>query len=373
MKPGKAKESRMTEAQKPRAVTLGPILIALMLSGCAQEVSAPTAYSLQQCRRVELRDSEIGESVRGAEDLAFDAKSGQLFVSAYDRRETERAVQKNAQSIPEGGVYSIDLAALLSVGSEPVNVRSLIRRGDVEGGLRPHGLFYEGRTGEIIFINRGYRRIKGQWGINPRMERIGANGGAFLGESVEANCAANDVLSLNENVLMTFDHGACDWRAGLEDVFSLKRSGVAAVGVGAIFDHALFANGIVQTLGGDIIVAATREKALLKMVEVEGDLTLVERVLLPGGPDNLTLSFDGSVIAAVHPSMLRIGFQRKFGLGRAPSRIVKIDPDQNDITILFDDLHGEYFSAATVAIETREALILGSVIEDGLLVCEKSE
>jgi len=62
-------------------------------------------------------------------------------------------------------------------------------------------------------------------------------------------------------------------------------------------------------------------------------------------------------------------FARRLGIGAAPSRIVEADPSTGRVDILFDDPKGKTFSAATVAVETRDGLIAGSVLDEGVLVC----
>lgn len=345
---------------------------ALVIAGCAKKVDEQSVYAPGQCKRVALRDAESGALVSGAEDLAYDARNDRVFISAYDRRAAEKAAKKKALSIPEGGVYEISIAALLAAGDGALEVRSLLRRGDVSGGLRPHGAAYDASAGELVFINRSYRRINGKWEMTPRLQRVGGDGEPYVGEPALTSCAANDVLVIEDHVLLTDDHGVCDWRAGLEDMFALKRGGVSELDRGRLVDGVAYANGIVETLGGDIFVAATRANALMALKQENGAIAREGKIDLPGGPDNLTLGVDGNVIAAVHPSLMRIGLQRKLGLGRAPSRIVKVDPDRGDWRLLFDDPSGKLFSAATVAVETQDALIMGSVVDAGLLVCRRS-
>jgi hypothetical protein len=167
-------------------------------------------------------------------------------------------------------------------------------------------------------------------------------------------------------VVTSFDHGSCGLGAGFENVFGLKRSGVARRGE-TLFDKALFANGLAHRQNGDLVMAATREDALLTLGD---DFAETGRIAIPGGPDNLTIADDGDIVAAVHPSLFKLMLTRKFGLGAAPSRIVKADPETGAVEILFDDPKGALFSAATVAIETENGLAAGSVTDEGLLVCQ---
>jgi hypothetical protein len=348
-------------------------LLALMgllaLIGCAQEEIAPARYVVDQCRRLTLVDAETGAPIRGAEDFAIDVTAGRLFLSAYDRRAVEKAVHKKAAALPQGGVYAVSLDAIFDPETESAPASPLISLGDIAGGLRPHGLSYDAGNQELVFINRSYQRIYGKWQMTPRLQRIGVNGEMFVGKTEASPCSANDVLVTEHHIFTSFDHGACDWRARVEDIFNLKRSGISSNHSGSVYARAAFANGLARTLGGDVVLSATRENALVILKEISNGVEERARITLPGGPDNLSISYDGSVVAATHPSMLRLALNRKLGLGKAPSRLIKADPDTGAVSILFDDPTGKLFSAATVAVETRRGLIAGSVTDEGVLVC----
>jgi len=359
------------------------VLIFWMFS--PQKVKGEALVSLQQCQRVELIDHDSGEKVIGAEDIAFDPISETIYISAYNRRSVEKMVRKrSAQSIPYGGLYRLPIDVLHNNENKPIMVKSIIRGDEVSGGLRPHGLAYDQQTNQIVFVNRGFMRRDGEWAMVPKIERIGANGAIFMGSSMPASCSSNDLVINNATVLATFDHANCKWRAGFEDVFSLKRSGLENLSNGRVlFNRAGFANGITHIKDGKIAVAATREKSIHILMpnstnqsgilsnDFSDPLKHENSISVPGGPDNLTIAPDGSLIAALHPSLLRMGLHRKLNIGRAPSRVVRIHPETRDIEILFNDPTGALFSAATVGVDVGELLILGSVTDSGLLVCLK--
>lgn len=342
---------------------------AAALAGCTGKAVSEVRYSRDECHRVTLVDNASGEAIRGAEDIALDPLRDRLYVSAYDRRRVERAARRKAFSIPEGGVYAISLSQLVD-GADVAQAKSLVRADDIAGGLRPHGISFNAEVGEIAFINRGYQRINGRWHMIPRTERIGVHGEVYVGEDAKTPCSANDLLDEPNQALISYDHERCDWRASLEDALSLHRSGVVADDGARLYDGALFANGIARLHDGRIALAATREKALLVMNERAGGLEPSKRVDLPGGPDNLTVSLDGDIVAAVHPSLMLMGLHRRLGIGAAPSRVVKVDATNGGVDVLFDDPDGALFSAASVAAEWNGALIAGSVTDDGLLVCK---
>lgn len=344
---------------------LAVAIVATTVAACAREEIGEAHYGADVCRRVALID-KTGAPVRGAEDLAFDEENGRLFVSAYDRRAVEKAAKRKRAMPPNGGVYAVAVELLFNPETDEIRVSSLARPEDFAGGLRPHGLHYDAANDELIFINRTFARHGRKWRMTPRLQRIGANGELFVGEPAPAPCAANDVVTSGEQVFTTFDHASCGFGGGLEDVFRLKRSGFTNE-EGVIFDSASFANGIAKMNDGAIAIAATRENALL-LVGENGD-KVKDRIKLPGGPDNITLANDGGVVAAVHPKMMKLAFNRKLGWGRAPSRIIKANVETGAVEILFDDREGALFSAATSAVETPLGLVAGSVTDQGLLVC----
>ncbi len=339
----------------------GFLAIAVMLAGPAM---ATEPYA--SCRRIELVDPQTGWVITGAEDLDYDPARGRLFISAYDRRAAERAASSRRQRIPEGGLYAISLSALRNAEDGPLDVQPLLRRTDRPAGLRPHGISYDPTSDILHFINRDYRQSGSKWKMQPVHDRIGGDGTRILASRMPLPCHSNDLVFRQGLHHVSTDHGDCGWRAGLEDVFNLKNSGLA--GVSWRVRHA---NGLVA-LGVDrFALAATRDKAIFLFDGVKKDR--IQKIKLPGGPDNLTHTEDGAVIAAVHPNLLRLGLQRKLGIGRAGSRIVRIDPDRGTVVTLFDDPQAALFSAATAAVEVQGLLIAGSALDSGLLVCRREQ
>jgi hypothetical protein len=235
--------------------------------------------------------------------------------------------------------------------------------------VRPHGLAYDEQADEIVFINRGYQKIDGRWRLAARLEQIGSQGAIIIGPEAETRCRANDLIRGADGLLVSFDHAACGWRALIEDAFTLRRSGVALASGSALFDAAAHANGLAPVAESGIALAATREKALLMLERTSAGYAEAERIAMPGGPDNLTAAGDGAIVAALHPSLIKYGLSRRFGWGRAPSRIVRVDVQSGAVEKLFDDPRGRLFSGATVAVEADGLLILGSALDEGLLVC----
>jgi hypothetical protein len=341
------------------------------IAGCAETVAGDPLYTADFCRRLAIVDAETGDSVVGAEDLALDLAGGRVLISAYDRRLIEREARRGAFLLSEGGVYAVPLAALKGE-AETLVLPSIVARESVVGGLRPHGLSFDAARREIVFINRSYQKIDGDWRMTARLERADADGAVYIGDGGAPRCSANDVATLGERAYVSFDHAACGWRGSVEDILRAHASGVAAEDGDAVIEGVSYANGLAPTGDGGLALAATRQKQLLILEPDGGSFTVVRTIDLPGGPDNLTAAADGAIIAAVHPSLIALGLQRRFGLGRSGSRIMRVEAETGATTLLFDDPRGALFSAATAAVEADGVLVAGSVADQGLLVCRRS-
>lgn len=344
--------------------------MAVAASSCAKKADGDPFFALGECRRMELIDADSGEAVVGAEDLAFDAAERRVLISAYDRRAVEREARNRAGEIGQGGIYAASIDALTS-GETALTLTSIVSRDMVAGGLRPHGISFDEARREIAFVNRSYQRIDGVWRMTARIERAGADGAVLDGDGLR--CSANDVAMLGERTFVSFDHAACGWRGGLEDIFASRSSGLDTPERRDVFEGARHANGVIAAGKGRLALAATRDRALLMLDENEGGFAIERKIILPGAPDNLTIGDSGKIIAALHPSLLAIGAQRRLGLGRAGSRVVRVDPETGETALLFDDPKGRLFSAASAAIEEEGVLVIGSALDRGIVVCKRSK
>lgn len=351
-----------------RCRTAAGLLAAAMFAACAREAEEAPLYQAGECRRVSLIDASTGAEIVGAEDLAFDGATGTLFISAYDRRAVEAAVKRRAPDLPEGGVYAAPFEKL-AAAREPLSLRSIVNPEDVAGGLRPHGVSFDGAARRLWVINRAYHMTGGRWRQSVRI--LAFKDGA-VGEGANApHCAANDLTGVGDRLFISFDHGACDWRAGVEDVFGARSGGVQTEQGSPAFGGVRHANGVAALPDGRLALAATRDKKLLMLSGGENELGLEKTIPLPGAPDNLSVSADGRIVAAVHPDLLSIGLARKLGIGRSGSRIVRVDPKAGSVALLYDDPKALQFSAASAALEIGDALIAGSALDKGLLLCRR--
>lgn len=351
---------------------LGTAIAALTLASCAEKADGDPRYALGDCRRVTLIDEESGKAVVGAEDLAYDAAARRVLISAYDRRAVEREAKRRAADIEQGGIYAAPIDALKGEAAT-LALSSIVSRETVAGGLRPHGVSFDGDRREITFINRSYQQINGDWRMTPRIERAGADGSVFIGDGGKPRCSANDVAMLGDETFVSFDHAACGWRGGLEDIFASPASGLDRSDGADVFGGVRHANGVVATTDHRLALAATRDKSVMILDQRSSGFGIDKTIGLPGAPDNLTIGAGGKIIAALHPSLFAIGAERRLGWGRSGSRVVSIDPESAAVELLFDDPVASLLSAASAAIEEEGVLVIGSALDRGLVVCKRSD
>ncbi|MCR9254640.1 MAG: hypothetical protein NXI16_00920 [Alphaproteobacteria bacterium] len=317
---------------------LAALIMALSVSACAVAADCSVAPVTVD-----------GRPLAGIEDIALMPDGGTLLLSAHDR------------GAPDGGtdgIFTLPVAALDDIAPEAVPLPGLPN--DLN---RPHGIAVDRTGARLAFIHRpggatGPDHTEVLWGT------LGPEGfvrsGMIDGERV---CRANDLTFAADRLLVTLDRRGCDietadftpW-AETGRVLTIEPDGA----VGVTRERFAFANGILWD-GDRAIVAETRAGALST---IDGSW-LIE---LPGGPDNLSFAPDGRVIAALHPSALRIFFGLKLGVEQTPSLIVSADLETGAVRTLYEDT-GSEFSAATSALIIENTLVAGSVLDKGLLVC----
>lgn len=347
--------------KRQRRVPL-PCSIAFLcaLSACAPRTAPEAAFALSDCAVHAVIDSGTGVALSGIEDLA-PGPGETLILSAYDRPAVEAALRAG-EGPPEGGLYQTGIEALLR-GS--TRATPLLAPGSVTGGLRPHGIATDGNR--IAAVNR---RTGTTGGLDPVILelRLAADGEARI-EAIHKGagfCALNDVAFDGALVLATLDRGSCG-RPGLADLFPGAATGrlveIGAEGSRTVAQGFAFANGVTLTAAGLVAVAETRGRR----IRLSDGRTLAT----PGAPDNLSTAADGRIVAALQPALIRFALWRYGWLASAPSRIVTVDPASGSIETLFDDPSGTLFAGATSALHLGDALIAGSVLSPGLLVCRR--
>lgn len=318
-------------------------------------------FSVDECRAVAIHDAETGKLIVGAEDLSFGNETNHaLVLSAYDRL-----------SNVEGAVYTLEPSEL---------TKATAKAKSIGPWTHPHGL-YAGRTVEIITrINHEPHYVFGI--LSTFADRDEAGGRTPPRQSVVWDGASPLPCGANDLFPDTFDGNP----ASLSTYVTVEREGCADGLVGKAFSGPTgyvirvefdlesqtyisqtaaegfnLANGITSWSDG-IWVAEMRGRRMTRLDKARS-------IDLPGAPDNLNTSAEG-IVAALQPSLWRFGLYRYGYAERAPTRIVLVDPETEEIELLFEDLNGRLLSGATAAVLRDDMLIASSVRGEALLVCE---
>lgn len=299
-------------------------------------------FAHDACRHVEIVERREGNRIVGIEDIALWRDGKWLVLSAHDRRRPNR----------DGGIYALPISQLTAASAEAIR---LDEKGGHKARFRPHGIAISNDGTRLAVVNR-YRDGAASIEIgnlqNFAWQQV---------DVIEDNglCRANDLFfSGADAVQVTLDRGSCGFSIG--DVVPWAVTGqvvqVSPRGMTPIRQKLAFPNGIINGF-----VAETRRR---RLATAKGT-----HLRLSGGPDNLSLSQTGDIIAALHPNLFRLFLMRLGWLANAPSRISRLDPGSGSETVVFDDPQGDLFPAATSAVVNGGMLVAGSAYGHGLLVC----
>ena len=376
---------------------LATVLAALLLNaqpGLAQSAVTGT----HSCETLLPTDQATGKVLTGIEDIAIDPASLTAYLSVQDRWSLEDAVDSKGETLPQGGIYALSLDRLQQPDRAPAlaNATAAFSR---SVDFHPHGLALEnGAQGPraLAVINRSYEANalsggKTHWLPSPRIEIFSLEDGILAHQqSIEdpALCNANNLAWIDERrLLVTNDRNACSgFERQLETASGQAGGSLAMVtldgtGRGAsvttVAEAVKFANGIAISKAPEsrVYVAATRDDSILayRLIDLTrgGPAKPVKRLPVDGGADNLTWDRDGKLLVALHPSLWDLALYRHrwFGRDAAASRLIALDVDSGEATLLVEDETGKDLSAVTVGARLSDRLLLGSVTDQGLLVC----
>ena len=372
------------------------------VAGCDERAAQPVQFGPSDCRTVTVRVEGTGERVVSIEDMVIDRPAGIAYLSAYDRWALADDLAAGRRDLTQGGIYALSLTEAAWRDGGTATARDVTAAFRAEHDFHPHGISLHagpdgGRTLAVVNHIIAYRD-----GRRQRREAIEvfdvAGDGLRHRRTIEhpLMCHPNDVFAIGEDrFLVTNDRGSCSALGNLmEDVFNLHRSYVlyfdgetvtkVATGIG-------FANGITvgppggaglsPGQGNAVYVAATRESAI-RVYAMDALLAdgpppeAPDRLIrLPAGPDNLTVTPDGTLLIAAHPNLFRLALNlwHWTGIRTAPSRLFALPTSEpaaaaDTVRLLYAD-DGSQFSAATTAATFRGMLLAGSVTDRHLLVC----
>jgi arylesterase/paraoxonase len=298
----------------------------------------------------------------GAEDISIHPQSGVAFISCDDRRSNRSGENK------PGAIYSFDL------NLEPPQPRNLTPNLPFE--FHPHGIsLYTGAgSGARLFVVN--HRAEGHFiEIFDLADSLLVHRDSISGPLMHS---PNDVVAVGpRQFYVTNDHGSTS-RLGrtLEEFLRLSKCTVLYYD-GAQFSVAAngirYANGINCSPDGRQIYVASVTKLGIEVYHREpasGALTQRAFIECRFGVDNIEVDTRGNLWIAGHPKILTFVKHGKDANKLAPSQVIKIAPgDDFHITeILMDD--GRWISGSSVAAVHENRLLVGSVFDPHILLCE---
>lgn len=127
--------------------------------------------------------------------------------------------------------------------------------------------------------------------------------------------------------------------------------------------------------GGTLYVAETSGQRIrvLQRDPASGAVTETGRIAVPTSPDNIDVAADASLTVAGHANTMKLIMH--FIKGEpAPSQVLRVIPDNGDGAAV-DEIYmnaGDEISAGSVGVTYGNKLLIGSITDRKLLVCEQS-
>ncbi|MCY4341604.1 MAG: hypothetical protein OXE48_09625 [Gammaproteobacteria bacterium] len=299
-----------------------------------------------------------------AEDIVIDRLRGVAYLSVLDRRSLggNRSVR--------GVIFALDL------NTDPIGLS--LPLAEVPAHLHPHGMsLHQDEAGNtrLFVINHPRDRDGGAPEAVEIYERRD-DGLLHHLRSVSSGLlnSPNDLQAIGpEQFVAVNDTGAANgFERALEFLFGAGWATAVhydgrSVEVAA---EGLAGGAGIAYADGRFVIAETQGKRLRFMtMEPGGRLSESARVAMPGFPDNIDADASGMLWVAEHPNGVALG--RHFGDADypAPSRFYRIAPDGTDLELIAAD-SGRRHSAGSVAARHQDKLLLGSITEPRVLVCQ---
>lgn len=301
-----------------------------------------------------------------SEDIQIDRVAGLAYLSVLDRRAvlTGRDVQ--------GTILKVDLNA--------ASLGTVAALSGAPAGFRPHGLsLYSGDDGsQRLFV---ISHAAGQ----PHAIEIFERAADGLFNHIET---IHNPLLVNPNAIV-----AVGPRQFYVANYSGRPPGIPRF-IEMFFRRALseivYFDGDVMravdepiALGTGIAASADRGRIYLSEAGARrlrvyardsetGDLTLVERVDIRSVGDNVNVAEDGGIWIAAHPKPYQLLKHVQDPALKAPTQVLRVaaDPQTEDRVIEVYLNAGEEISAGTVAAVLGQRLLIGSLTDHKILVCQ---
>ena len=298
----------------------------------------------------------------GPEDITVHPDTGIAFISSTDRR-----AQRAGQPV-RGAIYALELES-----AEP-QPQQLTGELDIE--FQPHGLslFRDPDGHEALFV------VSHPEGSHT-VELFDVRGSALSHRetlSDELLRSPNDILAVGpRQFYATNDHRhPTGFRRTAEEFLRRAESDIVyydGSSFRVVAESVAYPNGIAMSPDGlSVYVASTTGRAVLRYDRdpETGSLSFRESYDAGTGVDNLEVASDGTVWIGAHPQMLAFLKNARDPARVSPSQVLSLDPSSGTFREEFLSPGGD-LSTSSVAAVHGKWLLIGSVFDEHILLCER--
>ncbi len=292
----------------------------------------------------------------GAEDITIDHENNTALISADNRFATLHGQDGH------GMIYALNL-------NEPDAKPFMLI-----DSIHPHGIsLYHSPQGHFIYVVN-HDKAKHSIVLYHGQSLVRAfQDSAFI-------LSPNDVVAIDEKrFYFTNDHGShTNIGRKLEDYFQLKKSNVIYFDgekYSIAAENIAYANGINMSRDGKEVYVASTIAGSVQVYDREaasGKLTLKDEILLKTGTDNIELDEQGNLWVACHPKLLTFVQHANDTSKLSPSQVFKLTKNANGKFVVEEVFlsKGDDLSGSSVAAVMGNTMLIGSVLDEGILRCE---
>ena len=310
-------------------------------------------------------------NIAGAESIVLGADKKAIYISSHNR-----AAQLKDQTT-RGAIFKLPIE-----GIEKISARQ-----DLTGGIpaqfKPIGIsIYSAPNGEITLM-----AVSG--GVNGRTVDIfkEMNGALVHQKNVKIDGAPrlNSVLALGPDSFYVTNESVetnGSLRAMMLQIFDKDKSGSIYYYDGAnakkLVDGLSYSNSLGLSPDGKKFYATGTVSRALFIYDRDiatNTIKLNEEVFLGTGVDNIFVEEDGRIWIASHPKLFTLLEHFKDPSKPSPSQVIIVEPNKDgskggNVDQVYLTNGDDGFAAASVALKSGNKIIMGSIFEDKIRVCE---
>lgn len=293
----------------------------------------------------------------GTEDITADGLTGQVFVSADNRR--------SPKNQPSNGIYMFQI-------DSPERIQRVSTDAPID--FHPHGIsLWRGNNGERRLFAVSHRSTGAEV---IEVFDVFSDGQLSHVESITDDLitSPNDLVAVGpRQFYVTNDHGYSGFKRTLEDFLALPVSNVVWFDGNkgeVVINDLAYANGINMSPDGERLYVAeiTRRRIGEYKRQSANRFQIMQYYPQRMAADNIEFDESGEIWTAGHPDVLAFLYHSKDAANVSASMASRINPISGVTTDVFYN-DGTLYSGASVASHIKDTLLIGAVFADNILLC----